>query len=71
MNFICRTITRSGDPQAPFLIRAREPLEAAAKASLRLAGEDYRAMEVWMGEKRVIALRNPRIPKSQLLERRT
>jgi len=67
MNFMCRTIARTGDPQPPFLIRAREPLEAVAKASLRLAGEDYRAMEVWMGDKRVAALTNPLIPKSQLL----
>ena len=67
MNFMCRTITRMGDPRPPFLVRAREPLEAVAKASLRLAGEDYRAMEVWMGDKRVAALMNPRIPKSQLL----
>lgn len=65
--YMCRTITRMGAPQPPFLVRAREPLEAIAKASLRLAGEDYRDMEVWTGDKRVAALKNPSIPKSQLL----
>jgi hypothetical protein len=65
--FMCRTITRAGAPRPPFLIRAREPLEAAAKASLKLAGEDYRAVEIWTGEERVVALRNPGIPKSHYL----
>jgi hypothetical protein len=65
--YMCRTITRTGAPQPPFLIRAREPLEAVAKASLRLAGKDYRAMEVWMDGKRVAALTNPRIPKTHYL----
>ncbi|MGE4061988.1 MAG: hypothetical protein AB7E79_01350 [Rhodospirillaceae bacterium] len=65
--FMCRTITRAGAPQPPFLITAREPLEAVAKASLKLAGEDYRAVEIWTGEKRVIALKNPCIPKSRYL----
>lgn len=65
--YMCRTITRAGAPQPPFLVRAREPLEAAAKASIRLAGKDYRAMEVWAGDERVVALKNPGIPKTHLL----
>lgn len=65
--YMCRTITRTGAPQPPFLVRAREPLEAAAKASLKLAGEDYRAMEIWTGEHRVVALKNPGIPRSRYL----
>ncbi|MGE3334290.1 MAG: hypothetical protein AB7I36_11655 [Rhodospirillaceae bacterium] len=65
--YICRTITRAGAPCPPFLVRAREPLEAVAKASLRLAGEDYRIVEIWAGEKRVVTLTNPGIPKSRYL----
>ncbi len=65
--YICRTITRAGAPCPPFLVRAREPLEAVAKASLKLAGEDYRIVEIWTGEKRVVTLTNPGIPKSRYL----
>lgn len=65
--FICRTIARTGTPCPPFLVRAREPLEAVAKASLRLAGEDYRQVEIWTGEKRVVTLTNPNIPRSRYL----
>ncbi len=65
--YMCRSITRAGAPRPPFLVRAREPLEAVAKASLRLAGEDYRAMEVWTGGERVAALKNPNIPKAHYL----
>ncbi len=65
--FMCRTIARTGTPRPPFLIRAREPLEAAAKASLHLAGEDYRTVEVWTARKRAVALMNPGIPKSHYL----
>jgi hypothetical protein len=65
--YICRTITRAGAPCPPFLIRAREPLEAVAKASLRLAGQDYRFVEIWTGEKRVAALKNPGIPQSRYI----
>jgi hypothetical protein len=65
--YMCRTISRSGAPCPPFLVRAREPLEAAAKASLCLADKDYCAMEVWTGEERVVALKNPNIPKTYYL----
>lgn len=67
ITYMCRTIARTGTPCPPFLVRAREPLEAAAKASLRLAGKDYRVVEIWTGEKRVVALKNPGIPKSRYL----
>lgn len=65
--FICRTIARTGTPQPPFLVRARGPLEAVAKASFRLSTQDYRTMEVWTGEERVIALKNPGLPKTHAL----
>lgn len=65
--FMCRTISRGGAALPPFLVRAREPLEAAAKASLRLAGQDYQAVEIWTGDTRVMALKNPGIPRSHYL----
>ena len=69
-----RRAGRLGDGWIPSFIAPEQlasgipvALEAAAKASLHLAGEDYRTVEVWTARKRAVALMNPGIPKSHYL----